>query len=135
MLHNMRSGTEPSPHVHSREHEFIYVLDGKLDVHVGNDLFQSGPGKCAFLPVSRPHAFIIRSPQIRMLVLIALGGFMKSLALMAAPAEKMEMPSGSVTCATADLAETMKICLSTVRFPSPEEIAEEMPAFPSSSVA
>jgi hypothetical protein len=28
VLSNMRSGTEPPPHVHTREHEFIYVLDG-----------------------------------------------------------------------------------------------------------
>jgi hypothetical protein len=69
-----------------------------------------------------------------MLVLITPGGFMKSLALMAAPAEKMEIPSDSVTYATADLQETMKIFLKYgIRLLSPEEIAEEMPAFPSRS--
>ena len=56
----MRSGTEPPPHVHTREHELIYVLDGKLDVYVGSDVFQVGPGECAFLPLGRPHAWIIR---------------------------------------------------------------------------
>jgi hypothetical protein len=61
---------------------------------------------------------------------------MKSLALMAAPAEKMEIPSDSVTYATADLEETMKMFLKHgIRFLSPEEIAEEMPAFPSPSAA
>jgi quercetin dioxygenase-like cupin family protein len=136
VLSNMKSGTEPPPHVHTREHEFIYVLDGKLDVYVGNQVFQVGAGECAFLPLGRPHAFIIRSPKIRMLVLITPGGFIKSLALMAAPAEKMEIPSDSVTYATADLEETMKIFLKHgVRFLSPEEIVNEMPAFPSRSVA
>ena len=134
VLSNMRSGTEPPPHVHSREHEFIYVLDGKLDVYIGNHVFQVGAGECAFLPLGRPHAWIIRSPKIRMLVLITPGGFMKSLALMAAPAEKMEIPSDSITYATANLEETMKIFLKHgVRFLSPEEIADEMPAFPSRS--
>jgi hypothetical protein len=71
-----------------------------------------------------------------MLVLITPGGFMKSLALMAAPAEKMEIPSDLVTYATADLEETMKIFLKHgVRFLSPGEIAEEIPAFPSPSTA
>jgi mannose-6-phosphate isomerase-like protein (cupin superfamily) len=135
VLSNMRSGTEPPPHLHTREHEFFYVLDGKLDVYVGDNVFQVGPGECAFLPLGRPHAFIIRSSEIRMLALITPSGeFMKSIALMGAPAEKMEIPSDSVTYATADLEETMNIFLKHgVRFLSPEEIADEMPAFPSRS--
>ena len=134
VLSNMRSGTEPPPHVHAHEHEFFYVLDGKLDAYVGNNVFHLGPGECAFLPVGTPHAFIIRSPEIRMLVLITPGGFMKCVASMAAPAEKLEIPSDSVTYATADLEETMKKFLKYgVRFLSPEEIANEMPVFSSRS--
>jgi hypothetical protein len=65
-----------------------------------------------------------------MLVLITPGGFMQSLALMAKPAEKLEIPSDSVTYATADLEETIKIFLKYgIRFLLPEEIADEMPAF------
>jgi quercetin dioxygenase-like cupin family protein len=40
VLGNMRSGNEPPPHVHTREHEFFYVLDGKLDVYVEDNVFQ-----------------------------------------------------------------------------------------------
>ena len=134
VLSNMRSGTEPPPHVHAHEHEFFYVLDGKLDAYVGNNVFHLGPGECAFLPVGTPHAFLIMSPDIRMLVLITPGGLMKCIASMAVPAEKLEIPSDSVTYATADLEETMRIFLKYgVRFLSPEEIADEMPAFPSRS--
>ena len=134
VLSHMRSGTEPPPHVHTREHEFFYVLDGKLDAYVGDNVFHVGPGECAFFPVGRPHTFIIRSPEIRMLVLITPGGLMKCIASMAMPAEKLEIPSDSVTYATADLEETMKKFLKYgVRFLSPEEIANEMPVFPSRS--
>jgi mannose-6-phosphate isomerase-like protein (cupin superfamily) len=136
VLSNMRRGTEPPPHIHTREHEFFYVLDGTLDVYVGNNMFHVGPGECAFFPLGRPHAFIVRSPEIRMLVLISPGGFIKSVASMAAPAEKLEIPSDSITYATADLNETIKIFLKYgVRLLSPEEIAKEMPAFPSRPVA
>jgi mannose-6-phosphate isomerase-like protein (cupin superfamily) len=136
VLSNMRRGTEPPPHIHTREHEFFYVLDGALDVYVGNNMFHVGPGECAFFPLGRPHAFIVRSPEIRMLVLISPGGFIKSVASMAAPAEKLEIPSDSITYATADLNETIKIFLKCgVRLLSPEEIAKEMPAFPSRPVA
>ena len=132
VLSNMRSGTEPPPHVHTHEHEFMYVLDGNLDVYVGNEVFQVGPGECAFLPQGRPHAFIIRSLEIRMLVFITPGGFTKAFASMTTPAEKLEIPSDSVTYATADLEETMKVFLKHgVRFLSSEEITDAMPAFPS----
>jgi hypothetical protein len=65
-----------------------------------------------------------------MLVLVTPGGLLKTLALMSAPAEKLEIPSDTVTYATADLEETIKIFLKHgVRFLSPEEVADVMPAF------
>jgi mannose-6-phosphate isomerase-like protein (cupin superfamily) len=132
VLGNMKSGTEPPPHVHTREHELFYVLEGTLDVYVDDEVFQLGSGECAFLPLGRPHAFIIRSPEIRMLTLITPGGFMRVVAPMATPAVKMEIPSDAVTYATADLQETIKIFMKHgVCFLSPAEIAHKMPAFPS----
>ena len=82
-------------------------------------------------PCRQAACIIIRSPEIRMLTFITPGGFMKAVAPMAAPAEKMEIPSDSVTYATANLEETMKIFMKHgLRFLSPEEIARLMPAFP-----
>jgi quercetin dioxygenase-like cupin family protein len=40
VLSNMRSGTEPPPHVHSREYELMYVFDGKLEVYVGKNIHE-----------------------------------------------------------------------------------------------
>ena len=55
---------------------------------------------------------------------------------MAAPAEKLEIPLDSVTYATADLAETMKIFMKHgLSFLSPEEITRQMPMFPLRSAA
>jgi hypothetical protein len=119
-----------APHVHTLEHEFFYVLEGNLDAFVDDDVFHVGPGECVFLPVGRPHAFLIRSPEIRLLTLITPGGFMKAVAPMAAPAEKMEIPTDMVTYATADLQETMKFFLKHgLRLLSADEIAREMPAY------
>jgi mannose-6-phosphate isomerase-like protein (cupin superfamily) len=130
VLAQMKSGTEPPPHVHTREHEFFYILDGRLDAYVDDQVFHLGPGECAFLPLGRPHAFVIRSAEIRMLTLITPGGFMSVVAPMAVPAEKMEIPSDAITYATADLEETMKIFMKHgLRFLAPEEIALQMPAF------
>jgi quercetin dioxygenase-like cupin family protein len=131
VLGNLKRGTEPPPHVHTKEHELFYVLEGSLDAYVDDQVFQVGPGECVFLPLGRPHAYIIRSPEIRMLTLITPGGFMKVVAPISVPAEKMEMPSDLMTYATADLGETMKIFMKHgLRFLSPQEIAQLMPAFP-----
>jgi mannose-6-phosphate isomerase-like protein (cupin superfamily) len=128
---HMKCGTEPPPHVHTREHELFYVLEGKLDAYVGVDVFHLGPGECVFLPVGIPHAYLITSPEIRVLTFLTPGGFMKAVASMAIPAQKMEIPSDMVTYATADLEETMKIFTKHgLRFLSPDEIARQMPAFP-----
>ena len=56
------SGTEPPPHVHSREDELFYVLEGEFDVYVGEEAFNVSTGECVFLPKFRPHALVIRSP-------------------------------------------------------------------------
>jgi mannose-6-phosphate isomerase-like protein (cupin superfamily) len=54
-------GTEPPPHVHTREGELFYVLEGEFDVYVGEKAFNVKTGECVFMPRFRPHAFIIRS--------------------------------------------------------------------------
>jgi len=33
-------GTEPPPHVHTREDELFYVLEGEFDVYVGKEVFK-----------------------------------------------------------------------------------------------
>jgi mannose-6-phosphate isomerase-like protein (cupin superfamily) len=62
-------GTEPPPHVHTREDELFYVLEGEFDVYVGKEAFKVKTGECVLLPRFRPHAFVIRSPRLRVLAL------------------------------------------------------------------
>src|SRR5262245_61619987 len=67
-------GTEPPPHVHSREDELFYVLEGEFDVYVAEEAFKVKMGECVFLPKFKPHAFIIRSPRLRVLALFTPAG-------------------------------------------------------------
>ena len=67
-------GTEPPPHVHTREDEFFYVLEGEFDVYVGERAFNVKAGECVFMPTFRPHAFVIRSPRLRLLALFTPAG-------------------------------------------------------------
>ena len=128
----MRKGTEPPPHVHEREHEMFYVLEGILEVYVGVECLRATAGECVFLPKRRPHAFKIQSSEIHMLVLMTPGGFMNASASMAIPARSLDIPpDDGVTYATVDLEETMALFGKYgVRFLTPDEVARDLPAFP-----
>ena len=55
-------GTEPPPHVHTREDELFYVLEEEFDVYVGKEAFNVkswGVRVYAKIPSRRPK----RSPQ------------------------------------------------------------------------
>src|SRR6478672_5554618 len=67
-------GNEPPPHLHTREDELFYVLEGEFDVHVGKEAFKVETGECVFLPRFTPHAFVIRSPWLRVLALFSPAG-------------------------------------------------------------
>jgi mannose-6-phosphate isomerase-like protein (cupin superfamily) len=56
----MKKGTEPPPHMHEREHEMFYILEGMIDVYVGDECFRAAAGECAFLPKGkRPGALVL----------------------------------------------------------------------------
>jgi quercetin dioxygenase-like cupin family protein len=40
VVSKMRRGTEPPPHVHSREHEVFYILAGEINVYVDRKVFR-----------------------------------------------------------------------------------------------
>ncbi len=50
-------GTGAPPHVHQHDDETFYVLEGELEVLLGNERKRIGPGNSIFLPHGVPHAF------------------------------------------------------------------------------
>jgi quercetin dioxygenase-like cupin family protein len=68
----------PPPHVHHNEDETIYVLDGEMKVHKGDQVQTLAKGELIFLPRGIPHWYQVLSPVSRHLVTISPGGF-KSL--------------------------------------------------------
>jgi quercetin dioxygenase-like cupin family protein len=55
----VKKGTEPPPHAHEREHEMSYVLEGVIDVYVGDESFRAIAGECVLLPKRKAPAFSI----------------------------------------------------------------------------
>ena len=68
-------GHGPPPHIHEREDESFYVLDGELDVQVGNEQFHAERGGFVHVPKGVLHTYkAIGSGKARHLVLVAPGG-------------------------------------------------------------
>ncbi len=63
-------------HVHEREDELVYVLDGTLEVTLGDQTMKATKGVLALLPRGIPHGFTnVGSSASRVLDTILPGGF------------------------------------------------------------
>jgi mannose-6-phosphate isomerase-like protein (cupin superfamily) len=129
-LLTLAPGTEPPLHVHSREDELFYVLDGEFDVYVGEEAFKVKTGECVFLPKFEPHAFVIRSTQLRVLALFSPAGLEEAFRGMSSPAKRLALPTKTLTYSTGDVKTIAKRLNDYgVRILSPEEVAEQMPLY------
>jgi quercetin dioxygenase-like cupin family protein len=48
----------PPPHVHTREDELFYVLEGELEFEVGGAIYPAPAGTFVFAPRGVPHRFV-----------------------------------------------------------------------------
>lgn len=53
----MRAGHAPPLHLHEREDEAFYVLEGGMRFRCGEEEFDAGPGDFVLVPRGTPHAF------------------------------------------------------------------------------
>src|SRR5262249_2422190 len=68
-------GGGPPPHVHSREEEGFYVLEGEITFTVGGERVVATAGTFANMPIGTPHSFRNESSRPgRMLISVAPAG-------------------------------------------------------------
>ena len=48
-------GSFVPPHIHPTQDEFIYMIEGKLDLELGDQKSGAGPGDLIRLPMNEPH--------------------------------------------------------------------------------
>lgn len=77
-------------HVHHREDEAFFVLDGEVTFSVGDDLFDAGPGGFAFGPRDVPHRYTVRSASARMLMVFSPAGFEGFIRETSEPSDSLE---------------------------------------------
>lgn len=68
-------GGGPPPHVHSREEEGFYILEGEITFQVGEERIVATAGMFANMPVGTPHSFKNESGKpAKMLISVAPAG-------------------------------------------------------------
>ena len=88
----------PPPHVHSREDESFFVLEGEIEFMLGTEKFTATAGAFVQGPRGIPHSFrnIGKTPA-RMLVFVTPGGFEKFVSEFAQRVPSFESPAIPVT--------------------------------------
>jgi quercetin dioxygenase-like cupin family protein len=72
---SMYQGFGPPLHVHKRDDEAFYVLEGEIRFRQGDDEFVAGPGAWVWGPRGVPHTFKVESERARALIMVTPGGF------------------------------------------------------------
>ena len=85
-------GSSPPLHVHHREDEAFYILDGQLTYRAGDQIFTATAASFVWLPRDIPHTFRVDSPTARILTLCVPGGFENFFAAIGRPAPQLTLP-------------------------------------------
>ncbi len=88
----LRKGFEPPLHMHSREDESNFILEGEIVYTIGDKQFHAKTGDYVHLPKNIPHTFALISDTASTLMLMTPGGFEEMFIRCGRPAEAMELP-------------------------------------------
>jgi quercetin dioxygenase-like cupin family protein len=79
-------------HVHHREDEWFYVIEGELTFWVGGRTIQAPAGSFVFGPRDIPHTFMVKSELSRFLLVVEPGGFVGFMRELSQPALTLTPP-------------------------------------------
>src|SRR5581483_11713802 len=86
-------GDMPPLHVHHRDDEAFYVIDGRLTLFVADrDPVELGPGEAVLAPREIPHVYRVESERARWLVALTPAGFDEFVRAVAEPAGYDDLP-------------------------------------------
>ncbi|MEU2775742.1 quercetin 2,3-dioxygenase [Streptomyces sp. NPDC007162] len=79
-------------HVHENESEAFYILDGTIDLGVGDTVYHAQPGSFVHVPKQTVHDWRITSATCRFLVFVLPAGFEHFFEELADPAQSLTFP-------------------------------------------
>jgi quercetin dioxygenase-like cupin family protein len=86
-----KPGSEPPLHVHHANDETFVVLEGKMRIRIGDEVYEAGPGDVVFAPRGIPHAFKIKSDMVRALTVCTPAGFEEWFRTLGEPAKSFDV--------------------------------------------
>jgi quercetin dioxygenase-like cupin family protein len=87
-----RKGNVPPRHIHHREDETFYVVEGEMTFSVGDRIIKAAAGTMVFAPRNVAHSFTIDSEQVRILVMVCPAGAEGFFKECSVPAPAMTLP-------------------------------------------
>jgi len=94
--HNARRGDSPPLHVHRREDEVFFVVEGQVLIHVPDEQDVTlGSGQSFLAPKGQPHTYRVESEGARWLTVTNGTDFENFVRAASRPAEKNELPPAS----------------------------------------
>ena len=85
-------GVEAPLHVHHREDEAFWILEGELTFQIGEETIKASPGSYLFGPKDVPHRYTVDSGPARMLFLLSPAGFEELIYATSEPAKELTLP-------------------------------------------
>ena len=79
-------------HVHRREDEWFYVIEGSVTFWVGGAVFEASAGAFVYGPRDIPHTFMVSSEEARFLLVTEPAGFEEFMRAMGQPAAARTVP-------------------------------------------
>jgi quercetin dioxygenase-like cupin family protein len=105
-------GGGPPPHVHSREEEGFYILEGEITFQIGEKRLVASAGTSANMPVGTPHSFKNESrKRAKMLIFVAPAGLEQMFFEVGVP-----VPPGATTAAPTTKEEIERLLAAAPRF-------------------
>jgi quercetin dioxygenase-like cupin family protein len=72
-------GASPPAHVHADLDDSFYILDGRMVIRCGDDVWQAGPGSWVQFPAGVPHTFRVLGGPARVLMVHADDSFLAAV--------------------------------------------------------
>jgi len=88
-------GAQAPLHVHHREDEAFWILEGDVTLYVGDDTIEAHAGDYAWGPRGIPHRYTVGEAGCRMLFICVPGGFEQLVVEMSEPAGSRTLPPPS----------------------------------------
>jgi mannose-6-phosphate isomerase-like protein (cupin superfamily) len=104
-----KPGSEPPLHIHYANDETFVVLEGKLRIFIGDEIYDAGPGDVVFAPRGIPHAFKIKSEVVRALTVCTPAGFEEWFRTLGEPATSFDVPDQVAAFSEEDFPKMMAL--------------------------